>query len=629
MRALNAIGALLSLAYPLLILIGFRVLSLPLPAVAASVLAVSVLLFFARRSLRDRLPAVVMAAAAVLVLVTGADVLLRFYPVVINLLFLFSFLSSIKGEDSIIYSFTLLMYHEMDYASYSHKVRRYCRKLCYVWSSFFALNSILLLFLMLRADLGRWAFYTGFLQYLVMGLLFLGEFLVRLRVDKRNTEAVSLPDLSSDSREKDRIIAYSGRFGDGGHKTWEDYLEETAKVRAFLSKEAIDGVIALSEDFWKTLVVLSASLEMDTEAIFTPNRSSGFLDEVRAGKKTVTIDDASYDGILQSTPLPGDISLPRVSPDAKVTLYTSGSTGKPKRVTHTIAALSRDNGTLTGQWRKDFRWRTVVSTVSPCHIFGLLYAVIRPFQNGIPIRRERAEYPEDFMALGDGKLLIVTSPQYLVMAARTVDKLPLRDPRIVTSGGPLRPDTALEAEKVFGSRPIEVYGSTETGGIAWRKADEAWTVSPDASLSLSADGCLVVTCSYFPGPFKTNDLARLDDGGFKLEGRKDSIVKLSEKRIDLGEVEARLLETGLVEDCSVVVLDGGYRTYLGAAVVPGPGLSGLSVNERIMLLRSRLSQFLEPVAVPRRWRFVENMERSSMGKAERDAVVALFSKEAE
>lgn len=631
MRALDALGILISFAYPLLILIGYRFLSLPPSVIACGVLAISLSHIFIKRTFRDRIPSVIMALAALLVLLTGAEVILRFYPVVINALFLFSFYTSVRGEDSIIYSFTLLMYREMEWASYKHKVKRYCKRLCYVWSAFFAINSLAILFLMLKASLDVWALYTGVIQYLVMGALFAGEFLIRIWVDRQNTKAIAFPDLRTDSREEDRIIAYSGRFEDGEHKTWKDYLEETARIRAVISRKGPDGVVVLCEDFWKFLVTFSSAMEMGVEAILTPNRSPGFMKELERAKHVLIIDDETYDSFLGSAPAPDDISLPCVSPDAKVTLYTSGSTGKPKQVTHTIAGLSRDNGTLHGHWDKDFRWRTVVSTVSPCHIFGLLYAVISPFRSGLPIRRERVEYPEEFTTLGKGKLLIVSSPQYLKIAAETVSELDLRDPRVVVSGGVLPETVARDTESVFGAWPIEVYGSTETGGLAWRVTEKtkAWTLSPDARLSLSDDGCLIVSCAYLDKPFQTNDFAEFTGGSFELLGRKDSIVKLAEKRIDLREVETKLQDTGLVKEAAVVVLEGSYRKYLGAVVVLDKGLAGLGRNDCIRILRGYLSSYLEPAAVPRRWRFVDNIQRNSMGKIQQEAVRALFESEAE
>lgn len=623
MPVLNALGSVLSLAYPLLILLGLRVLRLPLVTVATTVLIVSALLYLVKRTFRERIPALVMGGSAFLVLMTGDEALLRFSPALLSFLFSLLFLTSIHGGDCLIYSFTLLMYREIDYASYNSNVRRYCKRLTVVWGVFLAFNGLCALYLVFQPSIDLWALYAGVVQYLLMGLLFTGEFVVRLFVDRRNTREIAFPDLRANSREPDRVIAYSGRYEDGRHKLWKDYLEETGKMREHLIKS--DIVVILCDDFWNFLVTLTAAMQLGIEAVLSPNQSRGFLAEALSGRNASVVDDDCYQEALGSSS-PAKPGFPPVSPEAKVTMYTSGSTGRPKAITHTIAQLSSDNGTLHGHWSKAFRWRTVVSTVSPCHIFGLLYAVISPFRCGIPVRRERVEFPGEFSSLGSGKLLVITSPQYLKQAAESLDSLKLRDPRLVTSGGALSPQVAKRAKEVFGSWPIEVYGSTETGGIAWRDSgkDGDWTLSPGVEVSMGEDGCLLVSSGYAGEPFLTSDLAEFTGTSFRLLGRKDSVVKLAEKRIDLQEVESRLIATGLCREASALVLQGSYRDYLGAVLVPSPELAGMEDKARIKLLREQLSDFLEPVAVPRRWRFVENIPRNSMGKIQKEELRLLF-----
>lgn len=55
----------------------------------------------------------------------------------------------------------------------------YCRSVTAVWAAFLAANAAVSLGLALFASLSVWALYTGLICYVLMGLLFAGEWLVR------------------------------------------------------------------------------------------------------------------------------------------------------------------------------------------------------------------------------------------------------------------------------------------------------------------------------------------------------------------------------------------------------------------------------------------------------------------
>ena len=55
----------------------------------------------------------------------------------------------------------------------------YCRSVTALWCAFLAANAVLALALALLAPLSAWALYTGLISYVLMGLLFAGEWLVR------------------------------------------------------------------------------------------------------------------------------------------------------------------------------------------------------------------------------------------------------------------------------------------------------------------------------------------------------------------------------------------------------------------------------------------------------------------
>jgi uncharacterized membrane protein len=62
----------------------------------------------------------------------------------------------------------------------------YTRKVNIVWCVFFALNGIIALLTAVWASLEIWMLYNGFISYLLMGILFSGEYLIRQKVIKKN-----------------------------------------------------------------------------------------------------------------------------------------------------------------------------------------------------------------------------------------------------------------------------------------------------------------------------------------------------------------------------------------------------------------------------------------------------------
>jgi acyl-CoA synthetase (AMP-forming)/AMP-acid ligase II/3-hydroxymyristoyl/3-hydroxydecanoyl-(acyl carrier protein) dehydratase len=208
-----------------------------------------------------------------------------------------------------------------------------------------------------------------------------------------------------------------------------------------------------------------------------------------------------------------------------------------------------------------------------------------------------------------------------------------------SSGGPLPPEVAAAYNRSLAEPVVEVYGSTETGGIGWRSvlsagAPPPWLPLPGVRLAIDPeDGVLMVASPFLPAPgwHRTGDGAELlPDGRFELRGRVDRIVKIEERRISLTEVEQRLGECREVATVRVLPLAAGAggRPGLGAVVVPSlAGWQRLRTEGKEALRRALLEPLrghLESAALPRRWRFVRRLPESAQGKTSTAALTALF-----
>jgi len=331
-------------------------------------------------------------------------------------------------------------------------------------------------------------------------------------------------------------------------------------------------------------------------------------------------------------------SVPRINADeTNILMYTSGSTGRPKAVPQRMTEFESDNAFIISKWGDEFVRRKLVTTVSQHHIYGFLFGISLPFSCGVPFRRTRIEFPEEFEKLSDVPYMVIAVPAFLKRTVEIEDSLQMKDPFIFTSGGVLLPEVAERTDKLFGFWPLEVYGSTETSGIAYRQSKNGleWTPFENAKIWKGDDGCLVIVSPYIKDPkgFATADLVDiLPDGRFIMKGRSDSIVKIEEKRISMTEVENRLLGSNLVSDVKVVAMED-IRQYLAAAVVLNAdgkekfaGEKKLAVNT---YFHDYLSDFFENVVIPKKWRFVDSIPCDVQGKKHKEDIVALFEKKEE
>jgi acyl-coenzyme A synthetase/AMP-(fatty) acid ligase len=295
--------------------------------------------------------------------------------------------------------------------------------------------------------------------------------------------------------------------------------------------------------------------------------------------------------------------------------YTSGSTGQPSAHPKTFRQLlSEPEAHVLGF---DLARERIVSAVPPFHIYGLLFGVLVPLLGGGSMSREAPLQPAEVIrALAGARVLIAVPPHLAALATYRANEWPAMK-RVFSSAAPLAP----EISRALGSRGwrvTEVLGSTETGGIAHRSAPDAvWEPLRGVRISVDSEQRLSVDAPWC-GRVLTHDRVELVEQGFRHLGRSDAVVKIGGRRIDLGEVEARLKQCTGVRDARVLAVESrGVRgTELWTVVE--------SDSADVQRLRQALRTNVDPVALPRRFRIVPALPRSQTGKLVRGELLALF-----
>lgn len=337
--------------------------------------------------------------------------------------------------------------------------------------------------------------------------------------------------------------------------------------------------------------------------------------------------------------LPVDFIVPDPTPlnssDIALQLFTSGSTGERKLVAKTFAQLGGEVQVIDRLWGDACRDLPIYATVSHQHIYGLLFAVLWPWMTGRPLPRQRIFHWDELAgAATQGAFRLVSSPTHLSLLAQAAPAASWQGCTIFSSGAPLTENAAHDVHALTGIWVHEIYGSTETGGMAWRTqqsegARSPWTVFPGAQISVDEQGQLWSSSpwSQWQNLHPSGDRAAVLAGGsFVLLGRADRIAKVFGKRVNLGEMEKQLLATSLVEACRVIAPADGDG-HLWCALQPAPQGKSLERAALLLALKEHLRTHFEAAQLPRHW-YVGALPFDSQGKLTIDNLRAAIASQA-
>lgn len=311
--------------------------------------------------------------------------------------------------------------------------------------------------------------------------------------------------------------------------------------------------------------------------------------------------------------------------------FTSGSTGRPKPAIRDWNALvqeARVGGKRLGL--SPDQGGTIVSTVPGQHMYGFLAAAMFPLQFGYAICRERPFYPEDMrLAIESSPAaepILVTAPMQLRACVLEKTRLP-RPAFILSASAPLARAIAQEAEALFDTQVIEVYGSTEIGAFASRRSvqDDIWETFDGVKVSSEPDAeGYRVEADYAREPVRLSDIVEiLGPTQFRLLGRNTDLIKIGGKRASLLNLNQQLQEIAGVQDGVFVLEDAvdGREPRLAAFVVAPTR----SRDDILLALRARVDEAF----IPRKLFLVPELPRNAVGKLPREQLLSLLKQQFE
>lgn len=345
--------------------------------------------------------------------------------------------------------------------------------------------------------------------------------------------------------------------------------------------------------------------------------------DLPAGVQAFTLPESSL-------PEPNRSEQRHISWDAPwLYLFTGGSTGTPQIWSKTPRNLLMEAAYLARAFKitpNDI----VLATAPPYHIYGLLYSVLLPLVSGASVSIFTPSFPNEIVQrlLDTQATVLVSLPAHY----RALKKTAIPGHHVHTafsSAGALDEQDGLDFYNTTGIGITEIYGSTETGGIARRNRSAGQTAfHPFACVDVKVKNEHLWVRSDFlskelardeEGFFGTADRAAWSDGtGFSILGRSDGIVKVAGKRVDLAKTRETLLQVTGVREVYVFAMpvQSGRENEI-VALVEG--------RVRVEQLAQAASLHLPHYARPRNVKIIERIPLSPTGKYNHEAIKKLFS----
>lgn len=385
----------------------------------------------------------------------------------------------------------------------------------------------------------------------------------------------------------------------------------------------VKSVALWLDDARELTAIVLAAWQVGAQVRLLPNTSAASL--AWANEAEMLISDTlpqakKWDNVEQNQ---HNITF-RLPENASVLLQTSGSAGQPKVVAKTCAQMCCEADAVAQTLPENWRDVRVLASVSPQHLYGFTFRVWVAMRMGWAIEAETLRYPEDFYQKNQDDCLWLSSPAVL-NHMHIFAQAPAGVRGVVSAGGVL-PDASMAWLTQTLCLPLrDVYGSTETGVVAWRSQAGDYQFFPTVQAHTDESQCLRVRSDWVVGEQETADVASVLGDTLRLHGRHDRVLKLGDKRVSLDDIAQQIGQHEWVDDVHTCLHRGRVAAWVALSAA---GMAHLRQHGRVAMIR-QWRQFLRPlverVALPRYWRLTaQALPRNAQSKLRAQDVAAVL-----
>ena len=332
-----------------------------------------------------------------------------------------------------------------------------------------------------------------------------------------------------------------------------------------------------------------------------------------------------------------------------ITFQTSGSTGTPKRCTHAWQTLQREAeylSVLLARSASTGFTGQILACVQPQHIYGFLFTALVPSLTECTVLEGLYGSPATLLKTLQRGDVIVSFPTYWQYVASSIAVFP-NGILGVTSTAPCGEDLKRELLSKGLERLVEVYGSSETGGVGFRTSTSEvlaewyelfpyWTLEEARSSDDTRfdDTRFDDTRSDDARHYAVRDDVRqirladalalegtVEDTRtagkrqlFKPVGRLDGAVQVGGVNVFPSAVAERICTLECVKECAVRLMRPDEGTRLKAFIVLHEAWAAEKREECISKIQQFIRQECSTAEQPTSLTFGTALPRNSMGK---------------
>ena len=368
-------------------------------------------------------------------------------------------------------------------------------------------------------------------------------------------------------------------------------LEQYVKTNIPILKTKKQNVVILTNDILTFTINFLA-------AVFT-NKTIYLTDDINK-LKSLNIEFDIIKTYETNFDKDSDIELLEINTDEIfINLLTSGSSGAPKCITKSLSNLIKEAQDINETFKINPMNLLISCSTDFSHLFGLTFGFMFPLCNNHIINLNRIEYPDK---IEDENTFLVSTPSFLDTFKKN-NIIPNNIKYIASAGSKLNEKTFEYIEKF--ANIIEIYGSTETGVIAYKTHYADKTLTPFKSVKIIPfeNSTLVVTPYAYEKEIEINDKIKIQGDKITLLERTDRLLKIQEKRISAELIEKVLNKNEFVLENYCFKIQDKIGCY---CALTENGKKFLLNNGTIELIK-KLKAFLKPKfeIIPQKWKFTD------------------------